>query len=145
MGLRRHPTSSVPRTGGWLESIRKAGALSLLEGVAERSVAYVMQKSRNSSDLRSLIVRLAELPSDYSDKLASHLKNADAVREPRMRGSRKDKFAESKLLDATQPLEFGRVEQRPRKLVEGIAFPESDQSVDRITNALSFAIFQNLS
>ena len=73
----------------------------LLEGVAERSMAYVVQKSGSYRDLCSFIIRLAEFPPDYPYKLASRLKNTDAVREPCVGSSRKDKFTKSKLLDTT--------------------------------------------
>jgi hypothetical protein len=113
-----------------------ARPLCLLERMAEWSVPYIMQKGCDDGGLCSLMVRLAKLSSDYLHELASGLKNPDAVREPCVRSPWKNELAKSKLLYPAQALELGCVQERPGKLVEGIALPENDQPVDRIAYTL---------
>ena len=62
-------------------------------------------------------------------------------RNPTRRGSM---FARASPTPVPLARTLSRVEQRPRKLVEGLVLPEHDQSVNGIPNALSSSHGQNL-
>ena len=85
-------------------------------------MAEIVQKRRDDRDLRP--VRIERLPDpgdlalDNADQGAGGVEDTDRMREARVGRTREYELGNAELLDATQPLELGRIEQPPGELVQ---------------------------
>ena len=94
-------------------------SLHSFECVTQRPVPDVVEQRRKDGDFGArLIVGFADLATNDLEQAAGGVKHADAMREARVGRSWKNQIGRAELLDAPKPLELGRVEQRPGRVVQ---------------------------
>ena len=114
-----------------------AGSLHSFEGVTQRPVPDVVeQRGKDGHFGARFIVGFADLATNDLKQAAGGVEHADAMRKARVGRPWKNEIGRAELLDAPEPLELGRVEERPGQLFKFDALAERDQPMDRIANAL---------
>lgn len=95
------------------------GLFSILERVAERAVAQIMQQRGKQSCPFAVALAFVpgHIPPRHLHKPPRDVEYTDRVGEPRMSGSREGELRDAQLLDPSQTLEFGCVDQPPSRAV----------------------------
>ena len=109
--------------------------------VAEHAMADIMQEGSRYRHMRLALIRIGTALAYGANELAGDVEHANAMRKPCMRRTRKNQFGKAELLDATEPLEWARLNNAPQfqfELLLGTIGrdPELDQVMNRATDPL---------
>jgi hypothetical protein len=114
--------------------------------MAEHTVPKVVHHggSHCHPTFMGIVAATAETTVYNGREFSSCVKYPDAMGETGMRGPRKDQFAETKLLNTPQPLEWACLDNFPKYMLELMlvrirAGPKFDQIMDWITDPLNFS------